>query len=81
VTSDPRAAGILELPAIYGELSLGARAAYGAWLLALFGLVSHTESCPFGCQPAGGRCSDGVYAFDDEREHWEAWRDARERES
>jgi hypothetical protein len=65
------------LPAIHADLGPAARAAFGRWVAAVYGLVAHLEVCCFGCTAEMTRCFEGDAAVDDERSCWQAWRAAR----
>lgn len=59
------------VPAMYGEVSAGARAAYALWIDALFAQTDHVTACSGAC----GQFSDcPTYAQLHEREQ-AAWRD------
>lgn len=64
-------------PAIYGDLTDDARAAYGRWIMALFARTEHVDGCPFACRDDLPRCSDGESYVAAEQRAWAAWNEIR----
>jgi len=63
-------------PTIHADLSPVRRAAFGRWVAAVYGWVSHIDACPFGCTAERTACCDGDAAVADEQAAWQAWSDA-----
>lgn len=65
------------IPVIHADLGPAARAAFGRWVGAVYGLIAHLDVCPFGCSAEQTRCSEGTAAVDAEQVQWAAWRATR----
>jgi hypothetical protein len=69
------------IPGIYGDdLSEPAKVAYARWMMSLFKLCEHIDTCPFDCEDEDVACLEGRPYRDVEQERLREWRAVRDAE-